>query len=162
WETPDRRAQVLGDLLEQRVVEDTALFGRKRPLTLVDLGVEAVDELRYRERACALADADDEDIVGVRLGDDGHVSLLPEGPVELAAPVLDLVREVRCLRADRQALSWGCTQHLESARERPFAGAAGVGRRVVFEGDKEEVAAAEAAERPECGLPLARRCGKPL
>ena len=114
----DPVAEMVGDLLHQRIAEHPALLGGEDLLAVGDLGLQRVQDLSERLLTAALGDVDEQQVVlaATRVG--AHVGLR-QLAVEQLHPALHLDPELAGSAANRQQLRRQRARDLERTGEGP-------------------------------------------
>ena len=153
----DALAQVIGDLLDERVVEDAALLRGEDLLAVGDLGGERVEHLGERLLAAALRHVHEQQFVLAAARVCAHVGLR-QLSVEQLHVALHLDGELARAAAHRQQLARQRARHLERARERPLTAAADVRGRGIAKDELQDRGLRELAKADARQLaPQARR-----
>ena len=142
----DSMAQVVGDLLNQRVVEYPAFLGGEDLLPVGDLRLEGVQDLSECLLAAALGDVDEQQVVVAAAGVRAHVGIRQLAVEQLDA-ALNVDAELARSTAHRQQLGRQCASDLERASEGPACTLLGVGWGLVPEDQVQDPSLGKLAER---------------
>ena len=149
----DAVAQVLGDLLDERVAEHAAFLRGQHALALGDLAVELGDDRAERLLTGSVADLDEQDAVDGLRPIRVHVGFC-ELTIEQRDPALHLHRERTGTATHGEELGGQRACDLECARDRPVVRGVGIRWRGVTEHEAEDAGGRERRQGGCCRLAL--------